>query len=131
MDKILIVDDQPEIRRLLGISLGRHFQVIEATDGVSALAALREHSPRLVLLDVMMPGQLDGLAVLDIVKGNPDTRHIPVGMLTARGQATDLDDARARGADAYFTKPFSPLKVLAWVRSALQSDDTPSNFSAL
>ena len=125
MEKILVVDDQPEIRRLLHVSLGRFYQVIEAADGMAALTAMHAHQPRLVLLDVMMPGTIDGLTVLDVIRSYPQTRHVAVAMLTARGQVADREVAMARGADAYFTKPFSPLQVLAWVREALLSKDMP------
>lgn len=121
MHTILVVDDHAAIRRLLSVSLSSTCDVIEAADGLSALAAIRLHRPRLLLLDVMLPGTLDGLAVLDAVKSDPATRHIAVAMLTARGQVADREDARARGADAYFTKPFSPLKVLGWVQDVLNA----------
>ncbi|WP_114972293.1 response regulator [Rhodoferax ferrireducens] len=119
MPQILIVDDQAVIRRLLSITLGQDYEILEAEDGLGALEAIRRHHPKVVLLDVMMPGTLDGLQVLDAIKGNPLTRDILVAMVTARGQAADSDDARQRGADAYFIKPFSPRQVLAWVRSKL------------
>jgi len=60
------------------------------------------------------------LQVLDAIKADPATRHTLVAMVTARGQTADGDDARKRGADAYFIKPFSPLQVVAWVRSHVQ-----------
>ncbi|MDI1244325.1 MAG: response regulator [Rhodoferax sp.] len=116
MNTILIVDDHSDIRRLLSITLGKEFKIIEAEDGASALAAVRHHHPKVVLLDVMMPGKIDGLHVLEAIKADPDTRDTLVAMITARGQVVDHDDARARGADAYFIKPFSPLQVLTWVR---------------
>jgi len=116
---VLIVDDHTDIRRLLSITLGREFHVIEAEDGQSALVAVRTHHPRAVLLDVMMPGQMDGMQVLDAIKSSPDTCNILVAMITARGQDADHEDARQRGADAYFIKPFSPAGVAAWVRSRL------------
>lgn len=119
MSQILIVDDQAVIRRLLSITLGQDYEILEAEDGLGALEAIRHHHPKVVLLDVMMPGTLDGLQVLDAIKANPLTRDILVAMVTARGQATDSDDARLRGADAYFIKPFSPRQLLAWVRSKL------------
>jgi CheY-like chemotaxis protein len=117
MTTILIVDDHSDIRRLLSITLGKEFNIIEAEDGISALAAIRHHQPKAVLLDVMMPGEMDGLQVLDAIKADPATRDTLVAMVTARGQAADGDDAKKRGADAYFIKPFSPLQVVAWVRS--------------
>ncbi|MDD2881844.1 MAG: response regulator [Rhodoferax sp.] len=117
MHTILIVDDHSDIRRLLSITLGKTFQIIEAEDGASALEAIHHHHPKVVLLDVMMPGELDGLQVLDAIKADPATRDTLVAMITARGQSADHDDARQRGADAYFIKPFSPLQVVSWVRS--------------
>jgi len=121
MHKILIVDDHPVIRRLLCISLGKYYEILEAQDGQSALEIIQNHPPKIVLLDVMMPGAIDGLQVLDAIKSNPLTQDILVAMVTARGQAADQDDALQRGADAYFIKPFSPLQVLAWVQGKLPS----------
>jgi len=120
MNTILIVDDHTDIRRLLSITLGKDFRIIEAEDGACALEAVHHHKPKVVLLDVMMPGDLDGLQVLDSIKANPLTRDILVAMITARGQSADHEEARRRGADAYFIKPFSPLQVVAWVRSKLE-----------
>jgi CheY-like chemotaxis protein len=119
MTQILIVDDHSDIRRLLSVTLGKRFTIVEAEDGASALEIIRHDPPQLVLLDVMMPGELDGLAVLDAIKRDPKTSHILVAMLTARGQAIDSEDARGRGADAYFVKPFSPLQVVSWVKDKL------------
>jgi CheY-like chemotaxis protein len=120
MHTILIVDDHSDIRRLLSITLGRDFKILEAQDGAGALDAVRHHHPDAVLLDVMMPGDMDGLQVLDAIKADPATRGMLVAMITARGQSADHDEARQRGADAYFIKPFSPLQVVAWVRSHLK-----------
>ncbi len=120
MQHILIVDDHSDIRRLLAITLGKSYAILEAEDGASALEAVRRHHPQFVLLDVMMPGAMDGLQVLDAIKGDPQTRDILVAMVTARGQLADRDDACKRGADAYFVKPFSPLQIVAWVKGKLQ-----------
>ncbi len=120
MPTILIVDDHPEIRRLLSITLSKDYAIVEAQDGISALTAIRNHRPQVVLLDVMMPGEMDGLQVLEAIKGDPKTRDILVAMVTVRGQLADGEDARKRGADAYFIKPFSPHQVVNWVRSKLQ-----------
>lgn len=119
MSSVLIVDDHPEIRRLLSISLGKGHNIVEADNATAALEALHQHKPSIVLLDVMMPGPMTGLEVLDAIKTNPGTRSTIVAMISARGQSTDSDDARRRGADAYFIKPFSPLQVVQWVRSRL------------
>lgn len=120
MPTILIVDDHADIRRLLSITLGKEFTILEAEDGTGALNAVRHHHPQVVLLDVMMPGEMDGLQVLDAIKADPTTRGTLVALVTARGQAADGDEARKRGADAYFIKPFSPLQVVAWVRSHIK-----------
>ena len=120
MKSILIVDDHADIRRLLSITMGKEFDIIEAEDGLAAMDAIRRQHPSVVLLDVMMPGDMDGLQVLDAIKSDPKTRDILVAMVTARGQLADSEDARLRGADAYFIKPFSPLQVVARVRSKLR-----------
>ena len=120
MSSILIVDDQSDIRRLLNVTLGKQYTILEAEDGVSAMEAIRRYHPSLVLLDVMMPGEIDGLQVLEEIKGNPQTQDILVAMITARGQSAHSDEARRRGADAYFIKPFSPLQVISWVKGKLK-----------
>lgn len=121
MNKVLIVDDQADIRRLLQATLGKHYAVSEAEDGAHALMAIKQARPELVLLDVMMPGDIDGLQVLDAIKGNPLTRGIFVAILSARGQALDQEVANKRGADAYFIKPFSPKLVMNWIDSKLKN----------
>jgi CheY-like chemotaxis protein len=120
MHYILIVDDHADIRRLLSITLGKQYEIVEADNGAAALKAIEKYHPVAVLLDVMMPGEIDGLQVLDAVKSNVKTRDTLVAMLTARGQQSDRDDANRRGADAYFVKPFSPLQVVMWLREQLQ-----------
>jgi len=117
---ILVVDDNPDVRRLLAVVLSREFHVIEAADGEEALAAVRTHRPRAVLLDVMMPGEVDGYAVLRQIKSDPALRSTVVAMVTARGQTVDSETARRHGADAYFIKPFSPMQVVVWLRAALK-----------
>ncbi len=119
MQKILIVDDQPLIRRLLSITLGRDYEVVEASDGASALNAIRIHKPRAVLLDIMMPGEIDGIRVLKIIKADPKLTGIFVVLLTARGQADDFRLGQENGADAYFIKPFSPLQIETWLKAKL------------
>lgn len=119
MTKILLVDDHSDIRRLIRITLGKNFEVLEAEDGVTALDIVRRQKPDLVVLDVMMPGELDGLQVLDAIKADPALLHVRVIMVTARGQARDYDDGMQRGADAYFIKPFSPLQLVAAIKDIL------------
>ena len=119
MTPVLIVDDHSDIRRLLSITLGKEFEILEAEDAVSALEAVRRHHPKIVLLDVMMPGKMNGLQVLEAIKANPQTQDILVAMISARAQTVDHDEARRRGADAYFIKPFSPLQLVAAIKSQL------------
>ncbi len=119
MHTIVVVDDHADIRRLLSVTLGKQYQIIEADSAASALDAIKNHSPQIVLLDVMMPGGADGLEVLSTLKSNPATRHIKVAMVSARGQTSDANAATDRGADAYFIKPFSPLQIANWVRNQL------------
>jgi CheY-like chemotaxis protein len=116
MKTILIVDDHADMRRLLTISAGNEYHVVEAEDGEGAFESVRRLRPDAVLLDIMMPGAMDGLQVLDAIRADPALKHIRVAMVTARGQAADLSAGKAHGADAYFVKPFSPLKLLGWLR---------------
>lgn len=120
MKKILIVDDQAEIRRLLFVTLGQEYEIIEAADGLSALESVQRHRPDAVMLDVMMPGEMDGLQVLDAIKSDPLLKDTLVAMVTARGQAADYRAGQDHGADAYFIKPFSPLLVVNWLREKLK-----------
>lgn len=115
MQKILVVDDHAEVRQLLDLTLELDYEVLQARNAVEALQIIRREKPFAVLLDVMMPGKLDGLDVLAIIKGDPTTQNIIVGMISARGQTTDIEHAKSAGADAYFVKPFSPLKVNEWL----------------
>jgi len=119
MHTILIVDDHSEIRRLLRIAVGNDVTIVEAQDGATALALVQQHLPKAVFLDVMMPGSMDGFEVLAAIRANPDTRHTLVAMTTARSQVADHQQAQSHKADAYFTKPFSLLKVSTWLREQL------------
>jgi DNA-binding response OmpR family regulator len=116
MKKILLVDDQSDIRRLIRISLGKTFEVLEASDGTTALEVIRRMKPDLAVLDVMMPGPLDGLQLLDAIRSDPQLMQTRVIMVTARGQAKDYEIGMGRGADAYFIKPFSPLQLVKVVK---------------
>lgn len=124
MNKILLVDDHSDIRRLIRITLGKSFDLREAEDGASALAMARSFLPDLIVLDVMMPGGMSGLEVLDAVRADPLLGKTRVIMVTARGQAGDYDAGMARGADAYFVKPFSPLQLVASIKNLLAGGAT-------
>jgi CheY-like chemotaxis protein len=119
MKKILLVDDHSDIRQLMRLTLGKNYEVLEADDGVSALAVTQNMKPDLVILDIMMPGPLDGYMVLERIRADPKLKDIRVIMVTARGQAKDYDAGMSRGADAYFIKPFSPMQLTQKIREFL------------
>ena len=119
MYKVLIVDDQIDIRRMMHIALGDNFELLEAADGVTALDLLRQHKPDVVLLDVMMPGEIDGLQVLQAIRADPQTRDMRVIMVSAKGQVSDYELGMHMGANAYFVKPFSPLQLVAAINEQL------------
>ena len=113
---ILVVEDQPERRKLICMTMDYDgFEVHEAENGDSGLKMIKALRPGVVLLDVMMPGQLDGFQVCERIRADPEIAHIPVVMLTARSQQTDLEAGRRAGCNAYLTKPFSPLQLIETV----------------
>lgn len=117
---ILVVEDEDTIRELVCHSLLREgFQVTGVATGEEALAAAETRSPELVLLDLMLPG-IDGLTVCRKLKQNPITSSIPVIILTARGEETDVVAGLNVGADDYITKPFSPRVLVARVKAVLR-----------
>jgi two-component system alkaline phosphatase synthesis response regulator PhoP len=117
--KILLADDQEGVRELVGATLGEEeFDLLQASDGEQALKLARANNPDLILLDVMMP-VLDGFQVCKQLKEDPDTRHIKIIMLTAKGSDSDMERGTSSGADGYFVKPFSPLALLTQVHELL------------
>lgn len=111
--KILIVDDQPEIRNLLSITLDAdNYEVHHANNWVSALGMTRAIKPDLILLDVMMPGEFDGLEVCKRIKNDAELSSTIVLIVSARSQIADRYKALEAGADDYLTKPFSPLALI-------------------
>ena len=113
MKKILIVEDQPDIRKLIRMTLEfEDYEIHEAADGAFGLRMASAVAPDLMLLDVMMPGELDGLQVCQRIKTDPKLKHIKVVLLTARGQARDREAGQQAGADDYLVKPFSPLQLI-------------------
>lgn len=111
--KLLIVDDHDALRALLKMTLEfSDFDLIEAINGQQALAMVEKDVPDVVILDIMMPGEIDGIAVCRQIKDNPATAHIKVILLSAKGQTEDIRIGGDAGADAYFVKPFSPMSLL-------------------
>lgn len=113
MKKLLIVEDHADIRKLLRMTLEfDDFDIHEASNGDIGLAMARDLVPDVVLLDLMMPGHLNGLDVCRHIKADAAMAHTKVIMLTARGKASDREAGMAAGADDYLMKPFSTLQVL-------------------
>ncbi|NOY80609.1 MAG: response regulator transcription factor [Kiritimatiellaeota bacterium] len=118
---ILVVDDERDIRDLVSYHLTRSgFMVVTAADGERALEVVRETVPDLIVLDLMLPG-MDGLDVCRLLRRDPRTSHVPVVMLTARDDETDVVTGLELGANDYVAKPFSPRILVARVRAALRS----------
>lgn len=113
MRKILIVDDEEKVRKLVEVTLSvGGLEILHASSGDEALGVARESRPDIILLDIMMPGALDGFDVCRVLKDDPDTKDIYVIMLTAKGQEADKKRGLALGADDYFVKPFSPMELM-------------------
>jgi two-component system phosphate regulon response regulator PhoB len=124
MPTVLVVDDEPTILELVRYTLeDDQVTVLEAADGLQALATAREARPELILLDVQMP-HLDGLEVCRRLRADAALAGARIVMLTAAGQEADRARGLAAGADDYLTKPFSPLALFALVR-ALLPEATP------
>lgn len=128
--RILIVEDQPEISELLQYNLDREgFQVVCARDGHDGLRRARDTSPDLVVLDVMLPG-LDGFEVCRQLRSDPLTQEIPVIMLTAKDEESDVVLGLRLGADDYVTKPFGPRELVARIRSLLRRSSRAGAFTS-
>ncbi len=119
-ERVLVVDDEEDILELLDYNLSREgYRVSRAATGEDALAAARDQTPDLIVLDLMLPG-LDGLEVCRSLRANPATAKVPIIMLTAKGEESDMVAGLELGADDYITKPFSPKVLIARVRSVLR-----------
>ncbi len=121
---IVVVEDDPNIADLLDLYLRQAgYRVIQATTGEAGLAAVERERPRMVILDVGLPGSLDGLDVCRSIRAKSD---LPVLMLTARDTEIDRILGLELGADDYVTKPFSPREIVARVKAILRRAETPA-----
>jgi two-component system alkaline phosphatase synthesis response regulator PhoP/two-component system response regulator VicR len=121
--KILAVDDEKHIVRLVQVNLERQgYEVVTANDGKEALEKVESEKPDLVVLDVMMP-YMDGFEVLQNLRRNPETREIPVIMLTAKAQDADVFKGWQSGVDCYLTKPFNPMELISFVKRIFSTAD--------
>src|SRR2546423_1585430 len=123
---IVVVEDDPNIADLVDMYLRREgFRVIQAGDGTAGLDAVARESPRMVILDVGLPGGLHGLDVCRRLRANDRTAAVPVLMLPARDGGIDRVLGLELGADDYVTKPFSPRELVARVKAILRRSDGP------
>lgn len=123
MKRILIVEDQADIRKLIRMTLEfEDYEIHEASDGSLGLRTAQAIKPDAMLLDVMMPGELDGLQVCQRVKSDPALQATKVVVLTARGQQKDREAGERAGADEYLVKPFSPLQLIETLERLIGED---------
>jgi len=121
--KILTCDDEKHIVRLIQVNLERQgYEVITAYNGVECLEKVKEDRPDLIVLDVMMP-EMTGFEVLETLKKDPETENIPVIMLTARAQDSDVLRGWQSGVECYLTKPFNPMELIAFVKRIFSMED--------
>ncbi|NLJ36667.1 MAG: response regulator [candidate division WS1 bacterium] len=119
--KILVVDDERHIVRLVEVNLARAgYEVVTAYDGVEALEKVEQEVPDMVVLDVMMP-RMDGFEVLKNLQADAKYKDIPVIMLTAKAQDADIFKGWQSGVSSYLTKPFNPKELLVFVQRIFQS----------
>ena len=125
--RILIVEDHADIRNLIRMTLEfEYYDIHEAANAQEGLDAIRRLHPQLVVLDIMMPGEMDGLDLCQMVKNDPSLGLPQVVLLTARGQDKDIEAGMNAGADAYLLKPFSPLQLITTIDSlGIQTTETP------
>jgi CheY-like chemotaxis protein len=120
MKKILIVDDQKEVLELMEATLTmENYQILKATNGKEAVDIAKAEKPDMIIMDIMMPGETDGLEATLTLKNDPETSACPIILLTAKAQKDDIKKGFAAGADDYFTKPFSPLELIRKVEETL------------
>lgn len=126
MQRILVVDDEADIRDLLSYNLKKEgFDVVTAPDGSSALTIARQERFDLVVLDLMLPN-ISGIDVCKLLRSDPKLADVPVLMLTAKGEEIDRIVGLEVGADDYMTKPFSPRELVARIKAILRRTAQPA-----
>ena len=121
--KIAVIEDEVDIFEVINYNLSKEgFDVCSALDGEEGLALIKKEVPDLVLLDLMLPG-LDGIEICRKLKTDYSTRSIPIIMVTAKGEESDIVLGLGMGADDYMVKPFRPRELMARIRSVLRRGD--------
>jgi phosphate regulon transcriptional regulator PhoB len=119
-EKIVIIEDESDILEVISYNLKREgYEVLESQDGEDGLLQIERHAPDLVVLDLMLP-TIDGIEICRKLKTDPVTRAIPVIIVTAKGEESDIVLGLGVGADDYITKPFSPKELVARVKAVLR-----------
>ncbi len=119
-EKIVVIEDEDDILEVIAYNLKREgYEVITSTSGEDGLEKIEKASPQLVVLDLMLP-EIDGIELCRKLKSDPLTQSIPVIMVTAKGEETDIVLGLGVGADDYITKPFSPREMVARVKAVLR-----------
>jgi len=116
--KVLIVDDEPNVRSLSRTILSKKFEVVEAEDGRQAVEIANAQKPDVILMDMMMPN-MDGLTACYAIRNDPVTKSIPVIMVTAIGFELNIKLSQQMGANAYVTKPFAPKDLFDKIEQVL------------
>ena len=129
MKKILIVDDDKDIRKLLEIifKLSGYKSVFEAVNGKEGIKKAKEVKPDLIVMDVKMPGEPDGIEAVKLLKSDPETKESAVLMLSANGQKNEIEAGYKAGADEYFLKPFSPLELIKKAEALMKKNSNGNN----
>ncbi|MEC8045946.1 MAG: response regulator, partial [Pseudomonadota bacterium] len=126
-NKLLIIEDEPDLRELLSFTLSREgYDVMEAETAETALQMLDSKLPDLAIVDWMLPG-MDGIELVKRLRRDDVTEDLPIIMLTARGEEPDKLKSFDVGIDDYITKPFSPRELLARIKALLKRSGTPEN----
>jgi two-component system alkaline phosphatase synthesis response regulator PhoP len=118
--KILVTDDEENIRLLVSSMLGKDYVILEASDGREAVDMAHSYQPDLILMDILMP-KMDGYTACNKIKKDPLTRAIPVVMLTAVDHELNVRLSEEMGANGYITKPFTPRDLLTAVDQFLKT----------
>ena len=123
---VLVVEDTPDVIRVIHLALRSNFRVMAAPDGRKGFELAKKHSPSLIITDLMMP-EIDGIALTKMLRADVHTRHIPIVMLTARGDVDDRVAGLDAGVNAYLAKPFSAKELVSTVRSLVRIQETTAD----